>query len=246
MGTHMVEFPNQVKTSSSNKKDMSSPMYTYAQILSELILMLFFVFSNSHAQGQVSDVSELTPFAIARVTDGDTVVSSEGDRIRLWGVDAPEISQPYGKEATIALTELIEGKNLAIEIVDVDRYGRGVGRIYMADGTNINRSLVCMGAAWWYEEYAPRAYDLRNCELEAKSQKIGLWSLAEPLNPSEWRRGERSKKNAEERLASFTCGEKRVCRQMISCEEAEYHLKECGQERLDGDKDGIPCESICK
>lgn len=45
--------------------------------------------------------------------------------------------------------------------------------------------------------------------------------------------------------ASFQCGAKRVCRQMDSCAEANFYLNQCGLGRLDGDGDGIPCESIC-
>ncbi|QIW15836.1 nuclease [Pasteurellaceae bacterium RH1A] len=42
----------------------------------------------------------------------------------------------------------------------------------------------------------------------------------------------------------FECG-KRTCSQMNSCEEARFHLTQCGVKSLDRDKDGIPCESIC-
>ncbi len=41
------------------------------------------------------------------------------------------------------------------------------------------------------------------------------------------------------------CGSKRYCRQMNSCEEARAFLSQCGLSRLDGDKDGVPCEVLC-
>ena len=41
------------------------------------------------------------------------------------------------------------------------------------------------------------------------------------------------------------CGTKRYCREMSSCDEAMFYLNECGVGRLDGDGDGVPCESIC-
>ena len=41
------------------------------------------------------------------------------------------------------------------------------------------------------------------------------------------------------------CGSKRFCRQMNSCEEARAFLSQCGLGRLDGDKDGVPCEVLC-
>lgn len=45
--------------------------------------------------------------------------------------------------------------------------------------------------------------------------------------------------------AQFKCEAKRYCGQMISCEEARFYLTQCGVRRLDGDGDGIPCESLC-
>lgn len=39
---------------------------------------------------------------------------------------------------------------------------------------------------------------------------------------------------------------KRYCKQMNSCAEAKFYLKQCGLDRLDRDKDGIPCESLCR
>ena len=41
------------------------------------------------------------------------------------------------------------------------------------------------------------------------------------------------------------CGSKRYCRQMNSCEAARAFLSKCGLSRLDGDKDGVPCEVLC-
>lgn len=44
----------------------------------------------------------------------------------------------------------------------------------------------------------------------------------------------------------YSCGGKTKCAQMDSCEEAYYYLRKCGLTRLDGDGDGVPCESICR
>ena len=41
------------------------------------------------------------------------------------------------------------------------------------------------------------------------------------------------------------CGIKRYCKQMNFCEEARAFLNQCGLSRLDGDKDGVPCEALC-
>ncbi|WP_286009770.1 endonuclease [Salinicola avicenniae] len=44
----------------------------------------------------------------------------------------------------------------------------------------------------------------------------------------------------------FSCSPRKSCGQMRSCEEARYHLEQCGNGRLDGDGDGTPCEAICR
>ena len=45
---------------------------------------------------------------------------------------------------------------------------------------------------------------------------------------------------------NFECGLKSKCSQMKSCKEAYFYLQECGVTKLDRDKDGIPCERLCK
>ena len=44
---------------------------------------------------------------------------------------------------------------------------------------------------------------------------------------------------------NFSCGPRKTCGQMSSCAEARFHFIQCGNGRLDGDNDGIPCEVIC-
>ncbi len=44
---------------------------------------------------------------------------------------------------------------------------------------------------------------------------------------------------------NFSCGRRKTCGQMSSCAEARFHFTQCGNGRLDGDNDGIPCEAIC-
>ncbi|MGE4384109.1 MAG: excalibur calcium-binding domain-containing protein [Arcobacter sp.] len=50
----------------------------------------------------------------------------------------------------------------------------------------------------------------------------------------------------KEKKQEFKCQSKKTCKQMSSCKEAIFYLNECGLSKLDRDKDGIPCESICK
>ena len=44
----------------------------------------------------------------------------------------------------------------------------------------------------------------------------------------------------------FDCSRRKSCKQMTSCEEATYHLTVCGNRKLDGNNDGIACNSLCR
>lgn len=133
---------------------------------------------------------------VTKISDGDTItVLSKGKgevKIRLAGIDCPERGQPWGKKATEALRDqLKEGKNVHIQVVDVDRYGRLVGKVY-TNGININRFMVRTGNCWVYPRYAK---DQRLFELQqvAQEKKQGLWSLDESqrIPPWKWRQQNR-------------------------------------------------------
>lgn len=63
--------------------------------------------------------------------DGDTLrLNSPGKsfRLRLWGIDAPELKAPLGIDAREALARLVDNKTVSCDLMDVDRYGRPVVR----------------------------------------------------------------------------------------------------------------------
>lgn len=116
--------------------------------------------------------------------------------------------------------------------------------------------MVKVGYAWHYKKYqreqTPEDRVLYSkAELQARSDVIGLWSEPSPINPSDWRKGTRMAPRAKKanltELApeNFTCGTKRFCKQMSSCDEACFYLQQCGLSRLDGNKDGVPCNQLC-
>lgn len=196
---------------------------------------------------------------VIKITDGDTInvldANKQTHKIRLAGIDAPERRQPYGKAATKFLAKQVSQKSVCIEGDKLDRYKRLVGVIKYED-RDINLELVKAGYAWHYKKYqreqtpADRVL-YSNAELQARSDAIGLWSEPNPINPSDWRKGTRIAPSAKAanltELApeNFTCGTKRFCGQMSSCNEACFYLQRCGITRLDGNSDGIPCNKLC-
>jgi len=124
---------------------------------------------------------------LKRIIDGDTVELTGGTRIRLHGIDTPERDQPYGKLATRQLDKLL-GKTVYVEEKDTDRYGRVVSVLWSADGTNANAAMVCGGHAWWYERYARRDSELRDCQRDAQAESLGLWAKEGAVAPWDWRK----------------------------------------------------------
>jgi endonuclease YncB( thermonuclease family) len=175
------------------------------------------------------------------VKDGDSVVvvreSGAELEIRLFGIDAPERGQPWSRRAREALAQRVLGKEVRINAVSVDRYGRTVGEVY-ADDVCVGCELLREGHAWMYRKYTDSKV-LHALEAEAKAARRGIWSLPEgdQVPPWEWRRPPAG--------GAIRCGGKTYCREMASCAEARFHLERCGLEELDGDRDGVPCESLC-
>ena len=134
----------------------------------------------------------------ARVIDGDTLILN-GKRIRLKGIDAPELHQtcrradnrPWlcGRRARAALRALIRGKRLSCRAVDHDRYGRTVAycRILADDdrkGEDVGLALIKKGLAIARPD-APLSYRL--AERRARQARIGLWQ-GPFLDPATWRK----------------------------------------------------------
>ncbi len=138
--------------------------------------------------GSVEAKLETDSAQVLRVVDGDSInvrIDQTKYRIRLAEIDAPEIAQPWGEESKTALKDKVEGKQLALEIIDIDRYCRLVARVFL-DGRQINREMVVEGHAWVYVEYL-RDNSLLEPEAAAREERVGLWASGDPIPPWKWR-----------------------------------------------------------
>lgn len=187
---------------------------------------------------------------VVGISDGDTLTVQTDDgrrvRVRLAKINAPEHDQPYGVAATRSLAALALNRTVRVRKVAEDDYGRVVG-VVVADGRDLDAEQVRRGMAWVYRRYS-RSRRLYALETEAKQAQRGLWADLNPIPPWDWRHGGNTAKSlpSPSPSTSFQCGTKRTCGKMTSCEEARFYLDRCGIKGLDRDRDGVPCEALCR
>ncbi|WP_449252662.1 thermonuclease family protein [Brevundimonas naejangsanensis] len=134
----------------------------------------------------------------ASVIDGDTLEIHD-QRIRLWGVDAPEGRQSCddaqgklyacGRMSANRLDQHIQGRPVSCFEEDIDRYGRSVARCEV-DDKDIGAWMVRQGQAVRYARYAGSAYVVE--ETAAKRDRAGVWA-GRFTEPETWRRERRGR-----------------------------------------------------
>ena len=133
---------------------------------------------------------------VSKVIDGDTIellakTSKENPynhiaklKIRLYGIDAPELKQAYGKEAKEFLSALVLKQEVSLIIENKDKYDRFVGTLFLK-GQDINKEMVKNGYAHAYESFSKKYLAE---QADAKMFKLGLWQDERVMSPSEFRR----------------------------------------------------------
>jgi endonuclease YncB( thermonuclease family) len=149
------------------------------------LVLLLFVIPAEGITAFAQEPGQTITGEVVAVKDGDTIDVLYGGRavtVRLHGIDAPEMGQPFGNTAKQAASRYAFNKVARIRITDVDRYGRLVGEVNVAGG-ELNEMLVRDGLAWWYRRYAPRDGRLESLERAARNANQGLWSRPNPTPP---------------------------------------------------------------
>lgn len=117
-------------------------------------------------------------YKVINIHDGDTfTILDEGQKkkVRLHGIDAPELAQEYGKESQEHLSNIVFNQEVKLVITGVDKYGRTLANVYI-DTLWINRDMIATGNAWHYKKYS-KDTTLSNAEMYAQSKKLGVWAL---------------------------------------------------------------------
>lgn len=174
---------------------------------SKIIILLFLIAGIAFLITPVSHAAiRIVTGTVTKVSDGDTIHITTPEqtklKVRLYGIDAPETpkinkqtghvhqpGQPYGEESWKALKNKIMGKQVRLEILDIDKYRRMVCMVWL-DDRNINLEMVREGYAEAFTEYLKSPYraEFLKAEQEARAGGRNIWSLPKHERPREFRK----------------------------------------------------------
>lgn len=126
---------------------------------------------------------------VSHVVDGDTVeLRHEGrtERVRLRGIDCPELKQPYGPQAKRAVAAMVTGVTVKVKTYGKDKNGLTIAELSLEGGRSISRLLLQEGFAWGLRSRTPDP-DLEAAEADARYAKRGLWAEPNPVAPWTYR-----------------------------------------------------------
>jgi micrococcal nuclease len=141
----------------------------------------------------VHSATRSDPVLVKSVIDGDTVDVATVGRVRLLGIDAPELGRgydtaaPFAHEAKDRLAQLVLRRFVRLE-QDGERfdvYSRHLAYVLLEDGTFVNATLVREGLAR-VTARAPlsRLPELQRAEADAQSSRRGMWGAAPQVQPN--------------------------------------------------------------
>lgn len=215
----------------------------------------------------VADPTKHGPYQVVEVVDGDTIkVSKDGrvEKVRLIGINTPETKDPsepvqcFGREASDKAHELLDGKQVELELDpsqgSLDAYGRTLAYVHVA-GIFLNEVLLEQGYAHEYTFDQPYRYQaqFRTAEASARAASLGLWASttcngnttvaatgSEPPTPAP------ASQRATQAPAPNTSTGDLDCADFTTQAEAQTVLEQDPSDPngLDGDSDGIACESL--
>lgn len=128
---------------------------------------------------------------VVGISDGDTFTAINQDKlqlkIRIYGIDAPEKGQDFGNRAKQALSDLVMGKDILIDVQSMDSWGRYIAYVFTPEGEDVSLVMLQEGMAWHFAKYDSTEKYAR-AESRARSSRTGLWSITNPVAPWDYRK----------------------------------------------------------
>ncbi len=241
-----------MKSRESLIKEFKFLLFAFGIFVLILVVSLFFLSGNREITGsglqlveneiiESVEVEEEELFLVTRVIDGDTIEIEGGERVRLICIDSPESGEEGYKEAKDYLEELILDKKVRLvnDVSERGKYGRLVKYVYLGD-VFVNELIVREGYAEAYRYYPDVTLCpvIQEAEDYAKENELGIWGIE------------------EEEIEELPSDSDIVCNSdFYNCGDFNSHIEAqnvfetCGGVEndihgLDGDNDGVACESL--
>ena len=135
----------------------------------------------------VIDKIQRYKYEVKRIYDGDTITLENGKRVRLLGINTPEIESHYrqgedgGQNAKQWLKDKLQEGSVFLEydIQKRDKYGRSLAHLFSVDGKHMNKELVQAGLAVLsiIPPNVRYADELIKAEKSAQQQDLGIWGM---------------------------------------------------------------------
>ena len=174
---------------SANVLAARSKLHRRLQVVSRALLTgaLFYAWTTNASQCPADRIDATAQ--VRHVHDGDTLWLTDGRKIRLIGINTPEVArkqrpaQPFANQAREHLIQQLHTSEnrigLRYGIERQDKYQRTLAHIYLPNGTNLQASLVRQGLATAFTTppNASQADCYKQVEQQARRHKTGIWSL---------------------------------------------------------------------
>ena len=153
------------------------------------VLALLLAVASLHAQGAARSWTA----SVSYVVDGDSIwvradAGQRRVRLRLDGIDAPEICQHFGPEARRAMQDLALNQRVRVTVRAHDRYGRAIARVTrLGDGVDLSAWMVSAGWAWT-DGFRGRPGKYQRQQDAAQRRRLGLFADQGPELPRDFRR----------------------------------------------------------
>ena len=173
-----------------------------------LVVLALLIIADRRGWLLVRDADDLPAYhgrlaSVSRVIDGDTIEVNLPDslhenapatRVRLWGIDCPEMphfdqaEEPLAREATNLAIQMVQGREVRLYLEPQrprDSYGRVLAHVESGDGRSLNEALLEAGLARADDRWPhTRLTRYAQVELAARRAEVGLWSKTAPIAPS--------------------------------------------------------------
>jgi len=173
----MITKERKLRSGATSLFDVGRWMFDFRYSVCFVFLILF---------ATTGTVSAQTWVTVKWVNDGDTIVLTDGKRVRYIGINSPEIdhdkqrAQPFGYAARTFNKQMVLNRKVRLEfdLERHDRYGRQLAYIFLPEGIFLNEEMLQKGYAFFLFHKPNLKYNQRllKAQREAMKAKKGLWN----------------------------------------------------------------------